>query len=880
MFRSDFALSPARSSRNLFSGYNIFNNRARETLRTKLIDSYAINIAEQTFEPTKITADKFLSAMHKWLQYSNIPYSKKQNEGLFYAEDYVKNYASGEESTDIHGLTNPKFWDISTQKLFRANKGHLPNQVLNAFFMGPTFAECGSVLQACIYRAIEEMIGTNVFNRIFGSSLTNFLITPFLYNKIYTKEEKPEYSIDFRTMAGNPLYFLFDNIISENITEKDIKEGDIVYIKGVEKYADKHLIGSGSGWNVICTGRNANNENLYLGFGPESFPKPLTYKEIQSILIKYYNADQSIDTKKRIAQFKSLDNFSLESIRNQSQALLAYALTNDKVQENHPIVGLECAMRLNKEKLEYFIHQGLNDWHTNSLEPMDEDEQSNAMESSIKQITTFSVESRGKSFKDYEVTNPAQNEMLSVAKKFASAVCSNSDTPIGLIMTGMPGIGKTHLSIAVADYAARHGLKVIFVDEKTIENLYQQMSEQRHSLVPDSVMNSIFDNWLKGADLIVLDDINSKYGTGASFLKKAIRYSMQNNKAIMISGNKPILSIHENLPDYVGYDDKRRNNFLIVQNIQGMSYRKNWWSSSEVFSTSGALTTNQDAIEILANLNGSQAAGIVLEENNADFDKISQRYLELSPDKNIKIRILQEPYRNNHIFDYYVHDVSQHDVFLIKANHSSESEQLLDLISHIHDLGKKIIVVTENETKLNRKIDEAITYSFKDTQQRLKDRVRNILLKKSDWQQVKPSILPKTKYPSSPVNHPNITLGPPQVKDNSPMKMGRLHIPKTEETSSLPSYLEPVSDSKDLSEFERLFHEFSKIQNLHPSKRRATVDPINFKDSLFHQKGLFVKNNANTDVNDKMDLPENNACDQSKETYCGFKSGFMKKRSI
>ncbi len=109
--------------------------------------------------------------------------------------------------------------------------------------------------------------------------------------------------------------------------------------------------------------------------------------------------------------------------------------------------------------------------------------------------------------------------------------------------------------------------------------------------------------------------------------------------------------------------------------------------------------------------------------------------MELSRDKNIRIRILQEPYQNQRVFDMYVHDFDQHDVFVIKVNGDfGQCDQLLQLISHVHDLGKKLIVITDDEAKLQEGIENELSYScFENKKQRLTDRTNNLLLKKSDW---------------------------------------------------------------------------------------------------------------------------------------------------
>ncbi|GEM_PF-3942901 len=745
-------------------------NNLGQNLRLKLIESYPRHIEFQHFESSQFSLETFISMMTKWLQYANTPYLQKDNRGIFYAEDYVKHTFSTEvESRYILGLSHPSYWDISTHStLFRAKEGHPVNKALSSFFHGPTFADCGNVVQACIYRAIEEMIGTIEFNRIFGMSLTPFLITPILYHKIYSETEEPEYSLDFRTKSGNPLLFLFDKI-SDNVNEEEIKPGDILYIKGVEQYSLKHLAGSGSGENVICIGKNENNENLYLGFGSGKFTSPLTYKEIKLVLIKLYNADHYFDTTKMIEKAGDANQtfnseLNQDQLKFNTQVFLAGRLANDEVNADSPIVGIQYVIRPNKEKFELFFNRKIPTWHKLSIDELNQScrLKKPTSNNSVKQITAITVETRNKSFSDYEVKTTEQDAMLLAAMKFTVAACSARSTAIGFVMTGMPGVGKTHLSIAVANQVAKNGLKVVFVDNENIGNLYQKMCEQSSAQVSDSEMDKLFSNWLREADLIVLDDINSKYGIGARFLSMAIKYVMNNNKSIMISGNQPLHTIQESLPDYIGYDDERTCNFLIIQDIKGVSYRKTWWSELSLFSSSGVLKTNNDALDLLANINIDHPAGIILEEkNNVNLEKISTRYLELPCDKNVRIRILQEPHRNQHVFDLYIHDFDQHDVFFIKVDgHWDQCEQLLNLISHVHDLGKKIIVVTNDEVSLTKGIQTALDgCTLEKSKLRLNDRAANLLLKTSEW----PTIIVKQCTFSKKLNEPTqarITIGP------------------------------------------------------------------------------------------------------------------------
>ncbi|OGT46752.1 MAG: hypothetical protein A3E83_03615 [Gammaproteobacteria bacterium RIFCSPHIGHO2_12_FULL_41_20] len=618
--------------------------------------------------------------------------------------------------------------------LFQANENILPHQALAAFFHGPTFADCGSVLQACVYRAIEEMLGSDTFNRLFGNALSRFVITPILYREIPVQMEYPDVSQKNRLHGGNPLYFLFDSI--DTPTEKDIVPGDILYIKGIEKYPYKHPAGTENGENVICIGRNPAGENLYLGFGPVTFPQPLTYAEIRVKLIHAYNLPQSTDSKEKIHLLQlSTATDAIEKLTHKPSASIATLLANDHVDDHQPIGGITHAIRFNPQKLLAFLQRPATAWHTLPLAELERGVSATATQA-VHQVTSFPAESRGKSFANYAVTQPVQAQMLTVAQQFAAALCNNKQEARGLILTGMPGIGKTHLSIAVATYAAQHGRRVLFIDAETIGNAYQKIGEQRGVPPSDAEMEQLFAEWLDNIDLVILDDINTQYGTSARFLILAIQYVITRNKALMVSSNQPVNTLQTSLPDYIGYTDPRSANFLVIRDLQGPSYRSAWWQHPIPHPTLTALTTNDDALALLAHTASQQAAGIVIESQEQNLEQLCQRYLALSPQKNVKIRIVQEPYRGNYIYDFYIHDASEYDVFIIKVNDNDECEQLLKLVSQIHNLGKKLIVVTDNKTQLQQNLARWLSYN-RETQPRLTDRLHNLLLQQADWGQVR-----------------------------------------------------------------------------------------------------------------------------------------------
>jgi len=131
--------------------------------------------------------------------------------------------------------------------------------------------------------------------------------------------------------------------------------------------------------------------------------------------------------------------------------------------------------------------------------------------------------------------------MLSVARKFVAAVVDRArDQPVGLVMTGLPGIGKTHLCVAAAEQAAEAGANVLLLDSNSVGLKYKQLCEKEGGMISNEVLNELFDEWISGTDLIVFDDFNNQNSMGNRFFKKALEYVITNNKAILVSSNERV----------------------------------------------------------------------------------------------------------------------------------------------------------------------------------------------------------------------------------------------------------------------------------------------------------------------------------------------------
>lgn len=652
---------------------------------------------------------KTLESPSNILLKTNFPYSsRKINSGIYYPDDYLKLVGSTESWIQLQGMANSNYWNLATSDcFFKMKDNQKPSQALEAFFAGPTFADCANIIQASYYQYILNIIGPELFDKAFGNPVSQFIITKWLYDDF--KSDSKENPI------GNPLYFLFDK--EDDISLENLDDGDIVYIEGIKEYTFKHLAGFTPGWNLIVIRKSKSDEPKFLGFGPETFSKgPLTLDELRLVFIKYYNEPQSEDTLRKIRLFKSKYESGAgisslvtdEDSLNKARLHLAQTMADDIKPIDHPIVGLSHRIKFNSDKLTQFI-SFIKDkvaWYDLDTPILFEKYKIQPKKGEKRMLIELSAENRNSTFDNYLVKTETNRKLLNITKNFAYLVSLKETmiSPLGLIISGNPGIGKTHLSISVLKAVNKN---VLYVDEKFISDKYQEKAQY-----PD------FKVWLNNIDLVILDDINSSSGIGSKFYKEAINYVIKNNKAILISSNSNLKMIYDSMPKYIGYNDQLVKNFLILNNLIDKSFRKPWIKTLVGLS-------NIKQIQELAQYSGNQAAGILIDTSEDETDYIKE-YIKLVKTKP-KIRILREPYRNNYVYDMYIHDADKYDLFISKVNTEPEAEQFIKLIEKVHDKGVKIIVSTNNvlyfKELIIKSLDDFLAVQYK---QRRLDRLRII----------------------------------------------------------------------------------------------------------------------------------------------------------
>jgi DNA replication protein DnaC len=112
-------------------------------------------------------------------------------------------------------------------------------------------------------------------------------------------------------------------------------------------------------------------------------------------------------------------------------------------------------------------------------------------------------------FKNYKPEHPTQLEVYNVVKgyvlHFAEHLAKEKDFQ-SLLLQGSFGVGKSHLSISIAEYLKSKGFTSIFIDIPSFLRLIRQTYRKNADITEDEIFKAIND-----ADLVVFDDLGAEY---------------------------------------------------------------------------------------------------------------------------------------------------------------------------------------------------------------------------------------------------------------------------------------------------------------------------------------------------------------------------------
>ncbi|MBR5941718.1 MAG: ATP-binding protein [Clostridia bacterium] len=133
-------------------------------------------------------------------------------------------------------------------------------------------------------------------------------------------------------------------------------------------------------------------------------------------------------------------------------------------------------------------------------------------------------------------------DVLAFVKRYADEIKTRSDS---LLFTGGTGLGKTHLSLAVAKEATDAGLGVIY---DSVPSLMMKLENERFGRGDDGFCEAVCS-----CDLLILDDLGAEHSTAATrtFLYTIVNSRIMSELPTIISTNLSVSELSERYSDAV-----------------------------------------------------------------------------------------------------------------------------------------------------------------------------------------------------------------------------------------------------------------------------------------------------------------------------------------
>lgn len=141
------------------------------------------------------------------------------------------------------------------------------------------------------------------------------------------------------------------------------------------------------------------------------------------------------------------------------------------------------------------------------------------------------------------VVREEMREILSRCKTYAQEFSPASES---LFFVGRTGLGKTHLSLAIAQTVIQKGYGVVY---GTAQNLLSKLEKERFGQAENQDTESL----LLDCDLLILDDLGTEYTTNyiVSAVYNIINTRMLRGRATIINTNLPITQLEKKYTDRV-----------------------------------------------------------------------------------------------------------------------------------------------------------------------------------------------------------------------------------------------------------------------------------------------------------------------------------------
>jgi hypothetical protein len=197
-------------------------------------------------------------------------------------------YPNRPVGSQIHpdGYLDPTYWEAipGGDWAFRVKAGQSASAAIDSLFAGETRLECQTMTQAVMARAAKETMGSEAFDRKFGSKgQRNQTLTVAADSAGYKASEVVK-------MLERPLV----------PNTAGLKKGDWVYFWNIREYHQKKPDGAWGGENAIYEGKEGGIDK-FSGFGAGH----LTVEQMNAELLKEYNSGLPAADQKTMAQWKA-----------------------------------------------------------------------------------------------------------------------------------------------------------------------------------------------------------------------------------------------------------------------------------------------------------------------------------------------------------------------------------------------------------------------------------------------------------------------------------------------------------------------------------------------------------------------------------------------
>lgn len=113
-----------------------------------------------------------------------------------------------------------------------------------------------------------------------------------------------------------------------------------------------------------------------------------------------------------------------------------------------------------------------------------------------------------RTFDNFKCQNKEQEKALRMAKDYADNISEKMETGAGLIMSGKPGTGKTHLACAVGEQFMRKGGDVLFITVSAMIRKVRETYSRQSTVTEQEAIDSF-----SGVGLLIIDEIGLQRGS-------------------------------------------------------------------------------------------------------------------------------------------------------------------------------------------------------------------------------------------------------------------------------------------------------------------------------------------------------------------------------